>query len=1062
LVLTGFCLAPLAYAQQASGTALIRHAPAVNGSVLGSIQQMTAEGTTFNSGASLMGDLLVPGTPTVKLNGSPTYAGLLDGTGSTSPSNYQITLNSGVSLRHIIRRTDASVLPVVSTPPTPAGTRDVTLNSSGQSPGSFSTLRNLTLNSNVGAVAVPAGTYGSFTANSGSSFTLGVVGATQPAVYNLQGLTLNSGAQLTVVGPVTLTVQNPVTLSATTGASAHAGWLTLRVAGGGLTLNSGASFFGNIVAPNGTVTLNGAGTGGLITDRLTLNSGGALTLLAAIPPPTVTLTIPVNNTVVPAPANLTLTAAAASTGTIAKVAFYSGGTLLGTALTPTAPGTYTLSYSFVAGTYSLTAVATDSNGAATTSVAALLVVDAPPAVTLTSPASGASAFTPGTVHLGATAASPAQTISKVEFYQRATLLGTATTAPYQFAWVNPAAGSYTLSARAYDSLGIAATSSTVPITIVADQPPVITLLSTGLVFPATTPVTLSFKATDAVTAVSKVEIYRTGSLVGTLTAPASGTTWTFAEPAGLAPGTYTYVALAYDTNGSFTDSATVTVTVLPVLPYTTDFESSEGYVTGPLQGQQGWLVAPGSAIVTALDANHGTQSVQLPASSPPAIMSQGFAPGDGESIEFFDFFAKPIAQTNPVPAATFTVESARFTFLKTGSGGTLQVFRGDGAGSGNWAPTAFTIPLTAQNQAASWIRLTARLDFTQKTWDLYANAQMIAADEPFLNNGSTSLTLFQLQGDPAAPTGLDDIIAGPINPVFADVNNNGIDDAWEIAHGLSLSANNRNLSPAGNGVTVIQAYVGGTDPNDYYNGQAPQLSIVSGNNQTGAAGQFNAQPFVINVANPAGTAPLANAPVVFTVQSGGGKLALSGTGNPALSDALTVRTDANGRVQVYYQQPGANGVQSNITVAAGSALTTIATSSLASELVDTDNNGLPDMWETKYFGRIGVDPNADPDGDGLTNLQEYQQGTDPTDFFNGVIPQVEALNGGGPGPNDQLSMAVRKPDGTPWPNAPVDFAITAGTRRFSAVAGGPDYTTSVQVRAGADGVAKVYLEPLQP
>ena len=50
---------------------------------------------------------------------------------------------------------------------------------------------------------------------------------------------------------------------------------------------------------------------------------------------------------------------------------------------------------------------------------------------------------------------------------------------------------------------------------------------------------------------------------------------------------------------------------------------------------------------------------------------------------------------------------------------------------------------------------------------------------------------------------------------------------------------------------------------------------------------------------------------------------------------------------------------------------------LAPLTVDSDNNGLPDWWELKYFGHLGVDPNDDPDGDGLTNLQEYQRGTHP-------------------------------------------------------------------------------------
>ncbi len=45
---------------------------------------------------------------------------------------------------------------------------------------------------------------------------------------------------------------------------------------------------------------------------------------------------------------------------------------------------------------------------------------------------------------------------------------------------------------------------------------------------------------------------------------------------------------------------------------------------------------------------------------------------------------------------------------------------------------------------------------------------------------------------------------------------------------------------------------------------------------------------------------------------------------------------------------------------------------------DSDGNGLPDAWETRYFGFVGVDPNADADGDGLSNGAEYRAGTDPT------------------------------------------------------------------------------------
>ena len=49
----------------------------------------------------------------------------------------------------------------------------------------------------------------------------------------------------------------------------------------------------------------------------------------------------------------------------------------------------------------------------------------------------------------------------------------------------------------------------------------------------------------------------------------------------------------------------------------------------------------------------------------------------------------------------------------------------------------------------------------------------------------------------------------------------------------------------------------------------------------------------------------------------------------------------------------------------------------------TDGTGMADGWEVLYFGHTGIDPNGDPDGDGLTTFQEWQmrsQGYDPAQW----------------------------------------------------------------------------------
>ncbi len=53
---------------------------------------------------------------------------------------------------------------------------------------------------------------------------------------------------------------------------------------------------------------------------------------------------------------------------------------------------------------------------------------------------------------------------------------------------------------------------------------------------------------------------------------------------------------------------------------------------------------------------------------------------------------------------------------------------------------------------------------------------------------------------------------------------------------------------------------------------------------------------------------------------------------------------------------------------------------------DSNTNGLPDFWEQAYFGSpTGAVRDADDDGDGMSNWQEYLAGTDPTNALSSLM-----------------------------------------------------------------------------
>lgn len=290
-------------------------------------------------------------------------------------------------------------------------------------------------------------------------------------------------------------------------------------------------------------------------------------------PPTVSLGAAPSTVAIGEVSTLTATAADAD-GTVTKVAFYSGATLLGQVTTAPFKIDFT---SRVTGTFSMTAVATDNAGAATTSTPVTVTVNSGggggggggnkvPTVVLAASAMTVTAGSTST--LTATAADIDGTIASVAFFNGSTLLSTDTAAPYSYAFTPGTAGTYSLTAVATDNQGAKATSNTVIVTATAPagtgMPTLVLGISSSLVSaPATVTLTGTAKSTFAATGatVAKVSFYMNGTKLSDVAAPTNTGAAVLTLPATInAAGTYTFYAQVTDSLGNVTSTLTQTVT----------------------------------------------------------------------------------------------------------------------------------------------------------------------------------------------------------------------------------------------------------------------------------------------------------------------------------------------------------------------------------------------------------------------------------------------------------------------------------------------------------------------
>lgn len=179
----------------------------------------------------------------------------------------------------------------------------------------------------------------------------------------------------------------------------------------------------------------------------------------------------------------------------------------------------------------------------------------PPTATLSTTPAGPTYTTTQTITLNATASDNVG-VTKVEFYDGNTLLGTDTSSPYSFAWAITSAnnGSHSLMAKAYDAVGNIGTSSAVTRTVnIATADTTAPTAPTNLTATAagSTQINLTWTASTDSVGVTGYQIWRcSGSTCTNFAQVGTSTTASFSNTGLTATTTYRYEVRATDAAGN--------------------------------------------------------------------------------------------------------------------------------------------------------------------------------------------------------------------------------------------------------------------------------------------------------------------------------------------------------------------------------------------------------------------------------------------------------------------------------------------------------------------------------
>ena len=278
-------------------------------------------------------------------------------------------------------------------------------------------------------------------------------------------------------------------------------------------------------------------------------------------------------------------------------------------------------------------------------------------------------------------------------------------------------------------------------------------------------------------------------------------------------------------------------------------------------------------------------------------------------------------------------------------------------------------------------------------------------DEDGLNNGRE----WKLGSDPRdADTdgdGLGDLAEVDVHgtsPVLADTDGDGLPDAWEVANGLNPLVANADGDADGDGLVDLQEMLHGTDPQDAdtdddgLSDQAEVLThgthpLLADTDSDGLPDAWEVTQGVNPLVDDANDDPDNDELTNRQELARGTDPQDADTDDDGLPDGWEVAHGLNPLVNDAAGDPDGDGLTNLQEHGSGTdpqdadsdddGLTDeveVVTHGTNPRTADTDGDGLADAWEVANgLNPLVADASEDPDGDGLTNLQEQAHGTDP-------------------------------------------------------------------------------------